>query len=37
ISGKLDSNLIDDYSGMGKRAPLLALGLTSCYSSSSGK
>ncbi|MBA7506773.1 NAD(P)H-quinone oxidoreductase subunit 2 [subsurface metagenome] len=30
ISGKLDSDLIDDYSGMGKRAPLLALGLTFC-------
>ncbi|MCD6299894.1 MAG: NADH-quinone oxidoreductase subunit N [Dehalococcoidales bacterium] len=30
ISNKLDSDLIDDYSGMGKRAPLLALGLTLC-------
>jgi NADH-quinone oxidoreductase subunit N len=30
ISNKLDSNLIDDYSGMGKRAPLLALALTLC-------
>ncbi len=28
ISNKLNSDLIDDYSGMGKRAPLLALGLT---------
>ena len=31
ISNKLDSDLIDDYSGMGKRAPLLALGLTLCF------
>ena len=30
ISNKLKSDLIDDYSGMGKRAPLLALGLTLC-------
>ena len=30
ISNKLDSDRIDDYSGMGKRAPLLALGLTLC-------
>ena len=30
ISNKLDSDLIEDYSGMGKRAPLLALGLTLC-------
>jgi len=30
ISNKLDSDLIDDYSGMGKRAPLLALALTLC-------
>ena len=30
ISNKLDSDLIDNYSGMGKRAPLLALGLTLC-------
>ncbi len=30
ISGKLDSDLIGDYSGMGKRAPLLALALTLC-------
>ena len=28
ISNRLGSDLIDDYSGMGKRAPLLALGLT---------
>ncbi len=30
ISGKLNSDLIDDYAGMGKRAPLLALALTLC-------
>jgi len=30
ISNKLGSDLIDDYSGMGRRAPLLALGLTLC-------
>jgi len=30
ISNKLNSDLIDDYSGMGRRAPLLALGLTLC-------
>jgi len=30
ISNKLDSDLIADYSGMAKRAPLLALGLTLC-------
>jgi len=30
ISNKLNSDLIDDFSGMGKRAPLLALGLTLC-------
>ena len=30
ISNKLDSDLIQDYSGMGKRAPLLALALTLC-------
>jgi len=30
ISNKVDSDLIDDYSGMGKRAPLLALALTLC-------
>jgi NADH-quinone oxidoreductase subunit N len=30
ISNKLNSDLIDDYSGIGKRAPLLALALTLC-------
>ncbi|MBI4187412.1 MAG: NADH-quinone oxidoreductase subunit N [Chloroflexi bacterium] len=30
ISNRIDSDLIDDYSGMGKRAPLLSLGLTLC-------
>ena len=30
ISNKLDSDLIEDYSGMIKRAPLLALALTLC-------
>ncbi len=30
ISNKLNSDLIKDYSGMGKRAPLLALALTLC-------
>ena len=30
ISNKVDSDLIDDYSGMGKRSPILALGLTLC-------
>jgi NADH-quinone oxidoreductase subunit N len=30
ISGRLDSDQIQDYSGMGKRAPLLALALTLC-------
>ena len=30
ISNKVNSDLIEDYSGMGKRAPLLALGLTLC-------
>jgi NADH-quinone oxidoreductase subunit N len=30
ISNKVDSDLIDDFSGMGKRAPLLAIGLTLC-------
>ena len=30
ISNKLNSDLIQDYSGMGKRAPLLALALTFC-------
>ncbi|MFC1592822.1 NADH-quinone oxidoreductase subunit N [Candidatus Omnitrophota bacterium] len=30
ISNKLNSDLIEDYSGMSKRAPLLALALTLC-------
>ena len=30
ISNKVNSDLIEDYSGMGKRAPLLALALTLC-------
>jgi len=30
ISNKIESDLIDDYSGMIKRAPMLALGLTLC-------
>jgi NADH-quinone oxidoreductase subunit N len=30
ISSKIDSDLIADYAGMGKRAPLLALALTLC-------
>jgi len=30
ISNKLNSDKIDDFSGMGKRAPLLALALTLC-------
>jgi len=30
ISSKLDSDLIADYAGMGKRAPVLALALTFC-------
>ncbi|MFC2017009.1 NADH-quinone oxidoreductase subunit N [Chloroflexota bacterium] len=30
ISNKIGSDLIEDYSGMGKRAPLLSLGLTLC-------
>jgi NADH-quinone oxidoreductase subunit N len=30
ISRKIDSDLIADYAGMGKRAPLLALALTLC-------
>ena len=30
ISGKLDSDLIADYAGMGRRAPVLALALTLC-------
>jgi len=34
ISNKIDSDEIDDYTGMGKRAPLLALALTLCLVSS---
>jgi len=30
ISNKLNSDLIDDYAGMGKRSPLIALALTLC-------
>jgi NADH-quinone oxidoreductase subunit N len=30
ISDKLNSDMIDDYAGMGRRAPLLALALTFC-------
>ena len=30
ISSKLNSDLIEDYAGMGKRAPLIALALTLC-------
>ncbi len=30
ITGKLNSDLIEDFSGMGKRAPVLALALTFC-------
>ncbi len=30
ISNKIDSDLIGDYTGMGKRAPLLAVALTLC-------
>jgi NADH-quinone oxidoreductase subunit N len=30
ISNKLNSDMIDDYSGMGKRAPVMALALTLC-------
>ena len=36
ISNKIDSDLIADYSGMGKRAPLLALALTLCLISLTG-
>ncbi len=36
ISNKLNSDLIEDYSGMGKRAPLLALALTLCLISLTG-
>ncbi len=30
ISNKIDSDVIDDYTGMGKRAPLMALALSLC-------
>lgn len=30
ISNKLDSDIIEDYSGMGRRSPLIAIGLTLC-------
>jgi NADH-quinone oxidoreductase subunit N len=30
ISSKINSDMIDDYAGMGKRAPVLALALTLC-------
>ncbi len=30
ISNKVDSDLIEDYSGVGKRAPVLAMALTLC-------
>jgi NADH-quinone oxidoreductase subunit N len=30
ISNKIDSDVIDDYTGMGKRAPLIALALSLC-------
>ena len=30
ISNKIDSDVIDDYTGMGKRAPLMALALSFC-------
>jgi len=30
ISNNIKSDLIEDYAGMGKRAPMLALGLTLC-------
>lgn len=36
ISNKIDSDVIADYSGMGKRAPLLALALTLCLVSLTG-
>ena len=36
ISNKVDSDLIADYSGMGRRAPLLALALTLCLISLTG-
>ena len=36
ISNKIGSDMIDDYTGMGKRAPLLALALTLCLVSLTG-
>ncbi|MGA2158313.1 MAG: NADH-quinone oxidoreductase subunit N [Dehalococcoidia bacterium] len=36
ISNKIDSDNIQDYSGMGKRSPLLAAGLTICLVSLTG-
>jgi len=36
ISNKINSDMIDDYTGMGKRAPLLALALTLCLVSLTG-
>ncbi len=36
ISNRINSDMIDDYAGMGKRAPLLALGLTLCLVSLTG-
>jgi len=36
ISNKIDSDQIDDYTGMGKRAPLMALALTLCMVSLTG-
>ena len=36
ISNKINSDTIDDYSGMAKRAPLLATGLTICLISLTG-
>ena len=36
ISNKIDSDMIDDYTGMGKRAPLLATALTLCLVSLTG-
>jgi len=36
ISNKVDSDLIADYSGMGRRAPLLGLALTLCLISLTG-
>jgi len=36
ISNKVDSDLIDDYSGMARRAPLLALALAFCLISLTG-